>query len=125
MAINRLTPTCSKSVSICRGQPKGAWSYHPLSAFVSLICEDVEMNGLRDVIASCSKRLCELIHSLDRVGLQEIIIIKMIEEHIQSFFRVVDLLDKGSLQSRVSVSVSKPTRLDLLAPWPLLVAYQR
>lgn len=53
------------------------------------------MDSLRMLIVPCLERLRQLHHALDRILLEELLIIQVIEKNVEPFLCVVDLCFEG------------------------------
>ncbi len=80
-----------------RYRREGRVTRHPLPALVRLVRQHVQMDRLRRVVVARPQRLGQLLHALDRVRLEQVLVVKMVKEDVEPLLRVDDVRFVGRL----------------------------
>jgi hypothetical protein len=67
-------------------------THHPVTALVRLIRHQVREDRHGVVVLLCLDTACQLVHLLDRVRLQQVLIVQVVEENVESLLGVGNVL---------------------------------
>jgi hypothetical protein len=67
-------------------------TYHPITPLIRLICHEIRENGNRSIILLSLNLGRQLIHLLDSIRLEQVLVVEMVKEYVQALLRVGDVL---------------------------------
>ena len=67
-------------------------TYQPIATLIILVDVQIRKDGDGIIVLSCLDVTSELVHRLDRVGLQEVFIVQVVKQNIKSLLSIGNVL---------------------------------
>jgi hypothetical protein len=82
MLMRRFTPTCRYKISIrCLANDRKVL-YHPVTALISPVRHDINVDCTSRLVVTCLDGAGELHHVLNGIGLEKVFIVEVVEEEV-------------------------------------------
>lgn len=73
----------------------GKDTHHPVTALVGPVGHDVNVNSARGIVVTGLDSAGQVRHILDRVGLEQVLVVQVVEENVQPALSIVNLCLEG------------------------------